>query len=47
MSVRKLDSLLRRFPTTHFALAKWTQNLTPHAEIVGDAVAALDDATRR
>ena len=40
VSVRKLDSLLRRFPTTHFALAKWTQNLTPHAEFVADAVAA-------
>jgi hypothetical protein len=40
VSVRKLDSLLRRFPTTHFALAKWTSNLTPHAEIVADAVAA-------
>ena len=40
VSVRKLDSLLRRYPTTHFALAKWTSNLTPHAEIVADAVAA-------
>lgn len=40
VSVRKLESLLRRFPTTHFALARWTTNLTPHAEIVAEAVAA-------
>jgi hypothetical protein len=40
VSVRKLNSLLRRFPTTHFALAKWTHNLAPHAEIVARAVAA-------
>ena len=34
VSERKIGSLVRRFPHTHFALAKWATDLTPHAEIV-------------
>ena len=34
----KWRSLLRRFPDTHFALAKWAERLDPHAEVVEKAL---------
>lgn len=44
VSVKKIESLTRRFPDTHFALAKWSRSLQPYAEIVREAVADLDRA---
>lgn len=35
----KIHSLLRRYRDTHFALAKWDSDLTPFAELVGEALA--------
>lgn len=40
----KIASLVRRFPETHFAVAKWATPLDPFVEIVE---AALDDRPRR
>lgn len=38
----KIESLTRRYRATHFALAKWDADLEPFAELVRDAVSALD-----
>lgn len=38
---RKLRSLLRRYPHTHFAIGKWDQRLDPHVEIVRKALKGL------
>jgi len=35
----KIESLVRRYPDTHFAMAKWDTRLDPFVEIVEDAVA--------
>lgn len=40
---QKIETLVRRYPETHFAIAKWTANLRPHAAIIE---AALDGAPR-
>ena len=37
-SVNKIQSLVRRFPDTHFAIAKWEMNLEPVAAIVAEAL---------
>lgn len=37
VGVQKVESLLRRYPTTHFAWAKWDTRLTPYAEIIDKA----------
>lgn len=37
VSTEKIRSLLRRYPRTHFAMAKWATSLAPHAGIVRDA----------
>ena len=34
----KIESLARRYPTTHFAIAKWNTRLEPHVEIVRRAL---------
>ena len=44
VGVEKYRSLLRRFPDTHFAVAKWAERLDPHAALVR---AALDGRPRR
>jgi len=41
VGVRKVRSLLRRFPRTHFAITKWDMSLRPHVEIVQDALDGL------
>lgn len=38
----KIESLVRRYRDTHFALAKWDTDLEPFEQIVDDAVAGLD-----
>ena len=38
----KIESLVRRYRDTHFALAKWDADLEPFEGIVRDAVAGLD-----
>lgn len=43
-AVSKLRSLARRYPDTHFALAKWTDSLARYAEQLAEA---LDGLTRR
>lgn len=37
VGVQKVGSLLRRFPTTHFAWAKWDSRLAPYAAIIDKA----------
>jgi hypothetical protein len=37
----KIASLLRRYPQTHFAIAKWDARLDPHVLIVQKALAGL------
>lgn len=37
VGVQKVDSLLRRYPTTHFAWAKWDSRLGPYQEIIDKA----------
>jgi hypothetical protein len=37
----KIESLLRRYPRTHFAIAKWDARLEPHVLIVQKALAGL------
>ena len=44
VSAQKWVSLLRRFPDTHFALARWNERLAPHAAIIQKA---LGDRARR
>lgn len=44
VSVSKWESLLRRFPDTHFALARWAERLDPHVSLVQEA---LDGRPRR
>ena len=34
VSAEKIQSLLRRYPRTHFAMAKWNAALAPFAEVV-------------
>ena len=38
----KIASLVRRYPDTHFAMAKWDTRLDPFVEIVEDAVADVN-----
>ena len=38
VSERKWRSLFRRFPETHFALARWNERLAPHAAIIERAL---------
>jgi hypothetical protein len=38
VSVRKIESLTRRYPNTHFAIAKWDFNLKPVSAIVQEAL---------
>lgn len=38
VSAAKWRSLLKRFPHTHFAVAKWAERLDPHADIVRRAL---------
>ncbi|MEM0961892.1 MAG: hypothetical protein AAGK21_05015, partial [Bacteroidota bacterium] len=38
VSGQKWQSLLRRFPNTHFALARWNERLAPHEAIVRKAL---------
>ena len=42
VSVQKIESLTRRYRDTHFALAKWSTDLSPFEEIVEEAIAGLD-----
>lgn len=44
VSAEKWRSLLKRFPRTHFAVAKWAERLDPHADGVRRA---LDGRDRR
>ena len=44
VSPDKWASLLRRFPDTHFALARWAERLDPHVRILRNA---LDGHARR
>lgn len=39
VSERKLRSLFKRYPHTHFAIGKWSQRLDPHAAIIEKALA--------
>ncbi len=38
----KLYTLVRRYPHTHFAIAKWTPNLRPHAAIIRAALEGVE-----
>lgn len=38
VSADKWSSLFRRFPDTHFALARWNERLAPHVAIVEKAI---------
>jgi hypothetical protein len=38
----KIASLVRRYPRTHFAMAKWDTRLAPFVEIVAEAVAEVN-----
>ena len=38
VSAGKWASLLRRFPDTHFALARWAERLDPHVDLVRKAL---------
>jgi hypothetical protein len=38
VSAQKIRALARRFPDTHFAVAKWTTRLDPHAARVREAL---------
>lgn len=38
VSGRKLQSLFKRYPQTHFAIGKWNQRLDPHVAIVQNAL---------
>lgn len=38
VGVEKIESLVRRYPDTHFALAKWDTSLTLHVRMVQDAL---------
>jgi hypothetical protein len=42
VSVKKINSLARRYRETHFAIAKWDSNLAPYVTIVREAVEGLD-----
>ena len=44
VSAEKIASLVRRFPDTHFAVAKWASPLEPFADLVWEA---LDGRPRR
>ncbi|MEL7432999.1 MAG: hypothetical protein AAFN11_03545 [Chloroflexota bacterium] len=39
----KIHSMVRRFPTTHFAMSKWDTGLSPYVDLVQEA---LDGVTR-
>ena len=41
VSPKKIESLLRRYPRTHFAIAKWDMNLAPLVEVVTMAMSGL------
>jgi hypothetical protein len=34
----KIQSIVRRFPDTHFAMSKWDMSLAPYIDIVSDAL---------
>jgi hypothetical protein len=38
----KLETLVARYPSTHFALAKWDTSLRPVVSLVEDALAAVE-----
>jgi hypothetical protein len=38
VGLNKIRSLVRRYPETHFAIAKWETTLRPHTEIVKKAL---------
>jgi hypothetical protein len=38
VSPAKITSLARRFRETHFAIAKWTRHLDPHAQVIRRAL---------
>jgi hypothetical protein len=42
ISPRKIETLVKRYRATHFAIAKWDTALDPFEAIVRDAVAGLD-----
>lgn len=42
VSKAKVESLMRRYRTTHFAIAKWAAHLDPWVDIVQEAVAGLE-----
>jgi hypothetical protein len=41
VGLEKIRSLLRRYPDTHFAVAKWNTRLNPYFELVNDALNGL------
>ena len=41
VGLEKIRSLLRRYPGTHFAIAKWETRLDPYVELVNDALGGL------
>jgi hypothetical protein len=38
----KIETLVRRYPDTHFAIAKWTSHLRPHAAIIQEALHGVE-----
>jgi hypothetical protein len=42
VSPAKIESLTRRYRDTHFALAKWSTDLTPFVDMVQEATADLN-----
>lgn len=46
VSVRKIESLVRRYPQTHFAIAKWETRLDPHVDLVRRALNRQQRGTR-
>jgi hypothetical protein len=42
ISPEKIETLVKRYRDTHFAIAKWDTPLTPFAEIIQNAMAGLN-----
>lgn len=38
VGAKKIGKLLRRYPQTHFAMAKWERNLEPYQQIIESAL---------
>lgn len=41
VGIAKIRSLAKRYPNTHFAIAKWKSNLTPYVATINKALAGI------